>query len=362
MPKTFIIAEAGVNHNGSVELAKELIAVAVEARADAVKFQTFKTDKNISKKAPKAEYQANLTGKSESQYEMVKKLELNEEAHFELAEYARKQGIKFMSTAFDDGSVDLLLKLGVDILKIPSGEVTNGPLMLKIAQANLPIILSTGMCTLGDIEQALGVIAFGYLNRTEPGIEKFRAAYFSKEGQELLKQKVTLLHCTTEYPAPLEDVNLNAMLTMHTAFGLPVGYSDHTKGITVSIAAAALGAVMIEKHFTLDKNMPGPDHQASLEPDELKAMVQGIRDVEKATGNHRKLVAASEQKNVNIGRRSLFASRNIKKGELFSEENIGIMRPGTGLSPMHYWEIAGKKAKKDYELEDFILVSEISPE
>ena len=231
--------------------------------------------------------------------------------------------------------------------------------MLKIASAGLPIIISTGMCTLGDIEQALGVVAFGYLKMNNPSIENFKTAYFSKEGQKILKEKVTLLHCTTEYPAPLEDVNLKAMLTMKKAFGLPIGYSDHTKGINVSIAAAALGAVLVEKHFTLDKNMPGPDHQASLEPDELKAMITGIREVEKALGNARKLVSASERKNMNIARKSLTAANDIQQGEVFTESNINAMRPGSGISPMHYWELIGKQASKSYSKDDLIPFSEI---
>jgi N-acetylneuraminate synthase len=359
MSKIYIIAEAGVNHNGSVEMAKQLIDVALDAGADAVKFQTFKTDKNISKKAPKAEYQVTLTGEGETQYEMVKKLELDEAAHHEMADYAKKQGIKFLSTAFDIGSVDLLTSLGIDVLKIPSGEVTNAPLMLKIAGKNLPIIISTGMCTLGDIEQALGVVAFGYLNMKNPSVENFKNAYYSVEGQKIIKEKVTLLHCTTEYPAPFEDVNLKAMLTLKEAFGLPVGYSDHTKGINVSIAAAAMGAVVIEKHFTLDKNLPGPDHQASLEPQELKAMVSGIREVEKALGSSQKIVSPSEKKNVDIARRSLVAMSDIKKGETFNEDNLGFMRPGTGISPMHFWELNGKQAMLDYKKEDFIRFEEI---
>jgi len=359
MPNTYIIAEAGVNHNGSLEIARELIDAACEAGADAVKFQTFKTEKTISKKAPKAEYQMSLTDGNETQYDMVKKLELDEKAHYELASYARSKGIKFLSTAFDIESVDLLVALGVDVLKIPSGEVTNAPLMLKISSAGLPIIISTGMCTLGDIEQALGVVAFGYLKMDRPGIENFRTAYFSKEGQKILKEKVTLLHCTTEYPAPLEEVNLKAMLTMKEAFGLPVGYSDHTKGINVSIGAAALGAVLIEKHFTLDKNMAGPDHQASLEPDELKAMVTGIREVEKALGNAQKLVSASEGKNMDIARKSLTAFQDIKTGDVFTETNVIVMRPGSGISPMHYWELIGKQASKAYEKDDLISFPEI---
>ena len=352
--KTYIIAEAGVNHNGSVDLAKKLVDEAAAAGADAVKFQTFKTDSNITKSAPKAEYQISSTGGDETQYEMVKKLELDADAHHEIAAHCKKAGIQFLSTAFDLDSVDLLKDMGVPVMKIPSGEITNAPLMLKIAASGLPLIVSTGMATLADVEIALGVIAFGLLGSENPSFVNFKRAYNSAAGQNILKEKVSLLHCTTEYPAPLEDVNLRAMKTMKKAFGLPVGYSDHTMGITVPVAAVALGATIIEKHFTLSKDMEGPDHQASLEPHELRAMVKAIREVELALGKPAKLVSPSEAKNVDIARRSLMAKQPIKKGEMFTKENLTFMRPGTGISPLFYYETIGQTAEKDYNKEDLI--------
>ncbi|MEI7818137.1 MAG: N-acetylneuraminate synthase, partial [Desulfuromonadales bacterium] len=274
---TYIIAEAGVNHNGSLALAKKLVEVAADAGADAVKFQTFKADSLVSRLAPKAEYQSKATGADESQYEMIRKLELDEQAHEMLIEHCTVCGIQFLSTPFDLESVDLLAgRFDLSCIKIPSGDITNGPLLLKIAHTGKPVILSTGMSTLGEIEEALGVLAFGYLGVGEPSPAVFRLAYCSIQGQELLLEKVTLLHCTTEYPAPVEEVNLNTLDTLRSAFGLPVGYSDHTEGITVPIAAVARGAVIIEKHFTLDRTLPGPDHKASLEPTELKQMVTAI--------------------------------------------------------------------------------------
>ena len=350
----YIIAEAGVNHNGSFELAKKLIDVAAESGADAVKFQTFNTDITISRKAVKAEYQKNTTDGEESQYDMVKKLEFSAETFKKLADYCKTKNIQFLSTPFDLPSVDVLNNLGVPLLKISSGEVMNGPLILKAARTGLPIVLSTGISTLADVEQALGIFAYGYLGGEKPSIAAFKEAYSSPEGQKILKEKMTLLHCTTEYPCPLEDVNLSVMKTMHHAFGLPVGYSDHTAGITVPIAAAALGATLIEKHFTLDKNMPGPDHQASLDPQELAAMVKGIRDAEKSTGNPVKVITHSERKNISIARKSLVASKAIKKGEIFTEENLSFMRPGNGIPPVYYWEYLGKQAGKDYDAEEMI--------
>lgn len=352
----FIIAEAGVNHNGSLEMAKKLIDAAAEAGADAVKFQTFKSNQVISKFAEKAAYQKQTTGNEESQLEMVKKLELDEAAHFELREYCVQKDIEFLSTPFDLESVDLLVeKMGVSLLKVPSGEITNGPLLLKVAQTGLPVILSTGMAVLGEIEQALGVLAFGYLYPDgKPSIHAFQAAYTSTAGRQILKEKVMLLHCTTEYPAPLEDVNLLAMDTMRAAFGLPVGYSDHTEGIVVPIAAVARGANIIEKHFTLDKNLPGPDHKASLEPGELREMVQAIRQVEKALGTAVKAPSPSEHKNKDIARKSLVAAEDIQAGQVWTEQNLTTKRPGTGISPMRFWELLGKTVGKSYK-EDEVL-------
>jgi len=347
---TFIIAEAGVNHNGSLELAKQMVDVAVAAGADAVKFQTFQAEKVVSCFAPKAEYQCRTTGAGESQLEMVRKLELSAEQHAELVEYCRQKGIQFLSTPFDQESVDLLAcRFDLPLLKIPSGEITNGPLLLHIARTGKPVLLSTGMSALGEVETALGVLAFGYTRPGEgPSLAAFQAAYASAEGQQALQQKVTLLHCTTEYPAPFTDVKLRAMDTLRAAFGLPVGYSDHTSGIAVPVAAVARGAVVIEKHFTLDRNLPGPDHRASLEPDELKQMVQAIRQVEQALGNGIKAPAPSEIKNMLVARRSLVANRAINKGEQFTSANLAVKRPGIGASPMLYWDYLGKRAVKNY--------------
>ena len=352
--KTYIIAEAGVNHNGSIEIARELIDRAAEAGADAIKFQSFKTELNISKSAPKADYQIVNTGNNESQFDMVKKLEIGDDMHYELVDYCNTAGIKFLSTAFDIPSVDMIMKLGIDRMKIPSGEVNSAPLVLKMARTGLPIILSTGMCTLGDIEIALGIIAFGALGWENPSAKAFASAYSTPEGQAIIKERVTLLHCTTEYPAPLHEVNLKAMLTMKEAFDLPVGYSDHTMGITVPIAAVAIGATVIEKHFTLDQNMDGPDHKASLEPAELIAMVKGIRQVETALGHGRKILTESEKKNFTIVRRSLVAKTNIKAGDVFSEENIMFTRPGEGVPPLFFYDYMGTKAIRDFSKDEMI--------
>ncbi len=359
MERVFIIAEAGVNHNGSIDLAKKLIDVAKDAGADAVKFQTFKAEKIISKKAPKADYQKKTTPSEESQLEMVKKLELNKDAHKVLFDYCRERNIEFISTPFDFESIDFLAKeLNVQRLKIPSGEITNGPYLLRVAQTGKPVILSTGMSTLGEVETALGVLAFGYLNKDEsPSLKKFREAYFSDAGQKVLSDKVILLHCTTEYPAPFDEVNLRAIETLRNAFGLPVGLSDHTQGIAIPVAAVALGAVVIEKHFTLDRNLPGPDHKASLEPQDLKEMISAIRQVEVALGDGKKIPTLSERKNMMVARRSIVAATAIKKGEVFSEQNLAIKRPGSGLSPMLYWEVLGKRAEKDFEEDEFIALS-----
>jgi N-acetylneuraminate synthase len=351
----YIIAEAGVNHNGSLEMAKQLIEVAAEAGADAVKFQTFRAENVISRGAPKAGYQKSTTDATESQLEMIRRLELDQAAHEALLACCSARNLEFMSTPFDEESVDFLVKLGVARLKVASGEITNAPLLLKMARTGLPMILSTGMSDLGDVEAALGVLAFGYLNWQEkPSRSGFQRAMAGPEGQRILKERVILLHCTTQYPAPFTDVNLRAMDTLADAFGLPVGYSDHTPGIAIAIAAAARGAVVIEKHFTLDKNLPGPDHQASLEPAELTDMIQGIREVEAALGNPSKLPAASELENCKIARKSLVAARHIRKGERFSEENLTSKRPGNGISPLSYWDWIGKVAEKDYQPDEII--------
>lgn len=354
--KTFIIAEAGVNHNGSLDLARQLVDAAADAGADAVKFQTFRADRLVSGSAPKAEYQKATTGESESQFEMLKRLELDLKAHQELLEHCAKLGIQFLSTPFDQESADLLaVTLDLPLLKLPSGEITNAPLLLKAARSGKPIILSTGMADLGDIETALGVLAFGYMHHEGlPGEAAFRAAYADQQGQRVLREKVALLHCTTEYPAPFADVNLRAMGTLSAAFGLRVGFSDHTQGIAVPIAAAALGAEIIEKHFTLDRTLPGPDHKASLEPDELKQMVTAIRQVELALGTPRKHPAPSEIANSAVARKSIVAARGIKAGEPFSEENLCIKRPGTGIPPLRYWEMLGRPAGRDYAADELV--------
>lgn len=352
---TYIIAEVGVNHNGSLELAKQLIDVAVEAGVDAVKFQTFKADKLVSKKAPKAEYQSKSTDPEESQYSMLKKLELDDEAHQYLIDYCSERNIEFLSTPFDLDSVDLLVdKYGLNTIKISSGDLTNAPLLLKIARTGRKMILSTGMSSLIEIEQALGVVAFGYLGYENPSLQAFKESYYSQEGRQLLKEKVTILHCTTEYPTPFEDVNLRVMDTLKQAFGLEVGFSDHTPGIAVPIAAVARGAVLIEKHFTLDKTLPGPDHKASLEPEELKMMVSSIRQVEKSVGSSIKVPVESEVKNISVARKSILASKQILQGEEFTEENLTVKRPGNGVEPIKYWDMLGKKATRNYDAEELI--------
>lgn len=354
--RIYIIAEAGVNHDGSLEMAKKLVDVAADAGADAVKFQTFKADELVSNTAPKADYQKAATGGAESQLEMLKKLELDESAHRVLASHCRKRDIQFLSTPFDEDSIDLLAaRIKVPMLKLSSGEITNGPLLLHAARTGLPVILSTGMSTLADIKAALGVLAFGYtVKKEKPSQKAFKTAFSSARGQRILKERVTLLHCTTEYPAPFADVNLRAMDTMREAFGLTVGFSDHTPGMIVPIAAAARGASVIEKHFTLNREFSGPDHKASLEPRELRAMVRAIRDIEMTLGSGEKKPAPSEEKNVVIARRSLLAAQSIKKGELLTPENLTCKRPGNGLSPLRYWDMLGKKADRDYLKDEMV--------
>lgn len=354
MSAVYIIAEAGVNHNGSLELAQQLVDVAVQAGADAVKFQTFSAEQLVSASAPKADYQVKTTGQTESQLELIKKLELSYHQFEELADYCRIKGIEFMSSPFDLSSVDFLVQqLHVTRLKIGSGEITNAPLLLRAAQSKKPVILSTGMSTLGEIEMALGVLAFGYIGIDEqPSLEAFREAYFSEEGQKELQEKVTLLHCTTEYPAPFSEVNLRVIDTLRNAYGLAVGFSDHTPGISIPIAAAALGAQVVEKHFTLDRSMPGPDHKASLEPQELQEMVKSIRQVEQALGTGIKIPTASELRNLPVARKSLVALKDIAPGERFSVDNLGIKRPGGGLCPYDYWDMLGKTAGREYHVDE----------
>jgi N-acetylneuraminate synthase len=349
MSSVYVIAEAGVNHNGSMEMARKLIDAAADAGADAVKFQTFQASKLVTTTAPKADYQRKTTDRGESQFEMLKKLEVAEKDHYGLVEHCAARKIQFLSTPFDSESLDLLVKrVKVPRLKIPSGEITNAPFLLHAARSGVPIILSTGMSTLGEVEQALGVLAFGYTNKDRaPSLRAFIEAYATDEGQKALRKNVTLLHCTSEYPAPFDEVNLCVMDTMKRAFGLPVGYSDHTMGITIPIAAAARGACLIEKHFTLDRSLPGPDQAASLEPHELKAMVESIRQVEKALGGGVKAPATSEWTNRKTVRKSLVAARPIRKGELLDETSFSFKRPGTGMDPLHYWEWIGRAAPRD---------------
>ena len=334
MESVIIIAEAGVNHNGSIENAYRLIDIAASAGVDYVKFQTFKAENLVSQSAKKAEYQIQNTGnKEENQYQMLKKLELSEEQHEQLLRYCKEKNVKFFSTAFDLNSLNYLHTIGLVMVKIPSGEITNLPYLRKAATLFKKVILSTGMATLEDINAALSV---------------FLAAGVSKND-------ITILHCNTEYPTPMQDVNLCAMLHIQQEFGTAIGYSDHTLGIEVPIAAVALGASVIEKHFTLDKTMEGPDHKASLEPDELKAMVSAIRNIEKAmSGTGEKGVSLSEQKNIAVARKSIVAKTTIKKGDVFSESNITVKRPGTGISPMKWDTIIGKTASKDFEIDELI--------
>ena len=352
--RVYVIAEAGVNHNGSIEQAKRLVDVAAEAGADAVKFQTFKADKLVSRAARKADYQVANMGTSESQHEMIKKLELDDAAHEVLIQHCKLRGIEFLSTPFDLESLDLLARtFDLSRIKLPSGDITNAPLLLAAARTGKPAILSTGMSTLGEIETALAVLAFGYTEAdAPPSLAAFQGAYGSAAGQKALQDKLTLLHCTTEYPAPFAEVNLRAMATLRDAFGLRVGYSDHTPGIAIPVAAVALGAVLIEKHFTLDRNLPGPDHKASLEPEELRQMMQSIREVETALGSAIKQPAASELRNRPVARKSLVAACDIAKGQLFTPENLAIKRPGDGISPIHYWDWLGKTAERDYQQDD----------
>jgi len=328
----FIIAEAGVNHNGSKELAKKLIDVASEAGVDAVKFQTFKTENLVSKNAKKAQYQKETTDAQESQFDMIKKLELDTDTHHELIDYCKTKNIMFLSTPFDHDSIRLLDNLELSIFKIPSGEITNLPYLREIGALNKEVILSTGMADIGEIEDALDILV-------DAGTKK---------------ENITVLHANTMYPTPMQDVNLRAMKTIGNAFDIAYGYSDHTLGIEVDIAAVALGASVIEKHFTLDKTMDGPDHKASLEPDELVAMVKAIRNIEVALGNSVKRPSNSEKPNMKIARKSIVASCNIEKGEIFSIDNLAIKRPGDGISPMRWDEVVGTIAMKSYSKDELI--------
>lgn len=332
MNSIFIIAEAGVNHNGDLETAKKLVDEAAKAGADAVKFQTFRAEALASKDAKKADYQMETTEQTESQFDMLKKLELTPDMHEQLIDYCMDKNIMFLSTPFDIDSIHYLVKCGINILKVPSGEITNYPYLREIAKTGKKVILSSGMSTLEEVREAVRVL------------------------KDHGSGDITVLHCNTEYPTPYKDVNLQAMVTIRDELGVAVGYSDHTQGIEVPIAAAALGATVIEKHFTLDRNMDGPDHKASLEPQELQAMVMTVRNIEQALGNGCKEPSASEKKNVDVVRRSIVARCDIKTGERFTEDNLTTKRPGTGINPMCWEQIIGKKARRDFREDELIEV------
>lgn len=331
--KIVIIAEAGVNHNGSLRLAMEMVEKAAEAGADYVKFQTFRSENLVTSKGVAADYQKRNCN-ADSQLDMLRKLELSFESFVLLSDYCKKCGIGFLSTPFDRESIDFLADLGMDYMKVPSGEITNLPYLRAVAQTHIPVIISTGMCSYSEIEDALDV---------------FYAGGYAKE-------EITLLHCNTEYPTPYDDVNLRAMASMHYRFGVATGYSDHTRGIEVPVAAAALGASVVEKHFTLSRSLEGPDHVSSLEPDELVGMVKSIRNVIVALGSDKKFVTESERKNIAVARKSIVAACDIKQGELFSENNLTAKRPGTGLSPMRWDEVIGRKAIKDFRRDELIVI------
>jgi N-acetylneuraminate synthase len=352
--RVFVIAEAGVNHNGSMETARRLVDVAADAGADAVKFQTFQAKHLVTRAAPKAEYQKATTASSESQFDMLRALELSAADHETLAAHAKSRKIAFLSTPFDAESLRFLTQgLGMTTVKVSSGDITNAPFLLDIALEARDVIVSTGMSTLSDIEAALGVLAFGFTRGrdAQPGRAAFQAAFASPAGRTALEERVTVLHCTTEYPAPVDEVNLRAMRTIATAFGVRVGYSDHTRGIHIPVAAAALGARVIEKHFTLDRALPGPDHKASLEPAELRDMVAAIREVERAMGDGIKRPTPSELGNRDVARKSLVAARALAAGEGF---DITCKRPGTGVSPFEYWTLKARKAARAYAPDEAI--------
>ncbi|MBD5224020.1 MAG: N-acetylneuraminate synthase [Bacteroidales bacterium] len=334
MGKTLIIAEAGVNHNGSEELAFKMVDEASKAGADIIKFQTFTAKNLVNKKAHKAEYQQKNCGKQESQYEMLSKLELPYDTFVRLKDYCQQKGIIFISTPFDIEGIDFLRQLEMKYMKIPSGEITNLPYLRAVGSSGIPVIMSTGMCNIGDVEASLNILY----------------------SQGMSKEDITLLHCNTEYPTPMQDVNLRVMATLRDAFGVKVGYSDHTKGIEVPIAAVALGASVIEKHFTLDRSLPGPDHKASITPKELKEMVKSIRNIEIALGSGIKKISDSEQKNIAIARKSIVAKRPIKKGEIYTEDNLTVKRPGDGISPMLWDNVLGRISYKDFDEDDKIEV------
>lgn len=332
--KVLIIAEAGVNHNGSIELAKKLVDLAAEAGVDIVKFQTFKAENLVTTTAEMANYQIQNTKKDESQYEMLKRLELKYEDFLDLQKYTIQKGLRFLSTGFDLESLEFLKTLNMGLWKIPSGEITNLPYLEFVGKTNMPVIISTGMACLEEIEAALAILI--------------------NSGTE--KNKISVLHCNTDYPTKFEDVHLNAMVTMQNKLGVKIGYSDHTDGVEVSVAAVALGATVIEKHFTLDKNFPGPDHKASLDPLELKMLVFQIRNIEKALGRSEKIPSASESKNIKIARKSIVAGQDILEGEIFSDKNLTIKRPGSGINPMKWYEVLGQRSTRNYKKDELIEI------
>ena len=347
----YFIAEAGVNHNGHKDMARQLIDVAAEAGADAIKFQTFNAEALASVDAPKATYQMDTTDAAESQLEMLKRLELPHDWHFELRDYCAEKGIDFLSTPFDSESLRFLVDdLKLETIKVPSGEVTNGPFLLEIAKTGCRVILSTGMCKLDEVRSALGVLAFGMTNRTDqPSLGAFEDAFNSDAGQAALLENVTVLHCTSAYPTPLDDANVSAMKPLRDAFGLKVGFSDHTEGMMASLTAAALGADVIEKHYTLDRELPGPDHKASLEPGELALLIRGVRDTQISLGDGVKIPRPSELETIPVARKSLVARTSIRKGDEIIADNITAKRPGTGQSPMMFWAISEAPATRDYD-------------
>lgn len=355
--QTFIIAEAGVNHNGSLERAVELVRIAAEAGADAIKFQTFKADRIAAATAPKADYQSRNTGDDGSQIAMLKALELSDDDHRALVKASADAGIEFMSTPFDEDSATFLVKeIGVKRLKVGSGELTNAPLLLHLARTGRPIILSTGMATLDEVGTALSVLAFGYTDAetARPSATLFEEVYTSEAGQRALRENVTLLHCTSDYPAAPETINLRAMDALRERFNLPVGFSDHSAGLYISAAAVALGAEVIEKHFTVDRTLPGPDHKASLEPADLALMVEAIRAVEHSLGSGVKEPVAAERNTAAVARKSLVALEDIAAGDEFTTQNLGVKRPGTGVSPLAFWRYLGTKAARAYNRDDRI--------
>lgn len=352
--QVYVIAEAGVNHNGDVNRAHDLVEIAAQAEADAVKFQTFSAEKLVTRQTHQAPYQSSKSSRTQSQYELLQALELDQRDFLSLSEHARHLGIDFLSTAFDEHSLTFLVdEVGINVIKIPSGEATNIPYILHCARRRMPIILSTGMCDLDDVRLAVDAIAYGYLVDEPPtnlaDIENFRN---SQDAQDVLIENLTLLQCTSEYPVPIERVNLSTLTTLRDEFRCPVGFSDHSQGIVMAIASVALGATVVEKHFTTDRSLSGPDHLSSLEPPELHDMITSIRQVEIGLGSPIKTLTRFEQQNALVSRRSLVAARQIEKGAVITPEALEIKRSGGGISPKYYWEILGSRAHRDYERDD----------